>query len=235
MYVRWTLRLRRRGDAWPVGRTISWCLGILVLFWATNGGAAAYGHVLFSAHMVQHMVLAMVAPLFLVLAAPVTLLARAVPARKDDSRGPREWVLVRVHSAFGRFMANPVVAAVLFAGGMIVFYFTPLFELALTTYAGHLWMIAHFTLVGYLFANALVGVDPGRPAPGTPCGSCSCSPPWRSTRSSASRSPRAPRCSRPTGSGSIGRPWGPQRHRGPAEGRRRRLGYRRAADARCSR
>lgn len=168
VYVRWTLRLRRRGDAWPVGRTISWCVGILVLFWATNGGAAAYGHVLFSAHMVQHMVLAMVVPLFLVLAAPVTLLLRAVPARKDDSRGPREWVLVLVHSAFGRFMANPVVAAVLFAGGMIVFYFTPLFELALTTYAGHLWMVAHFTLVGYLFANALVGVDPGPARPGYP-------------------------------------------------------------------
>ena len=168
VYVRWTLRLRRRGDAWPVGRTISWCLGILVLFWATNGGAAAYGHVLFSAHMVQHMILAMVVPLFLVLAAPVTLLVRAVPARKDGSRGPREWVLVLVHSAFGRFMANPVVAAVLFAGGMIVFYFTPLFELALTTYAGHLWMVAHFTLVGYLFANALVGVDPGPSRPGYP-------------------------------------------------------------------
>lgn len=168
VYVRWTLRLRRRGDAWPVGRTISWCLGILVLFWATNGGAAAYGHVLFSAHMVQHMILAMVVPLFLVLAAPVTLLLRAVPARKDDSRGPREWVLTLVHSAFGRFMANPVVAAVLFAGGMVVFYFTPLFELALDTYAGHLWMVVHFTLVGYLFANALVGVDPGPTRPGYP-------------------------------------------------------------------
>ncbi|MFI9484774.1 cytochrome c oxidase assembly protein [Promicromonospora sp. NPDC052451] len=168
VYVRWTLRLRRRGDAWPVGRTISWCLGILVLFWATNGGAATYGHVLFSAHMVQHMILAMVVPLFLVLAAPVTLLVRAVPARKDDSWGPREWVLALVHSPWGRFMANPVVAAVLFAGGMIVFYFTPLFELALTTYAGHLWMVAHFTLVGYLFANALIGVDPGPSRPGYP-------------------------------------------------------------------
>ncbi|MFE7506197.1 cytochrome c oxidase assembly protein [Promicromonospora sp. NPDC057488] len=168
VYVRWALRLRARGDAWPVGRTVSWCLGIVVLFWATNGGAAVYGHVLFSAHMVQHMILAMVVPLFLVLAAPVTLLLRAVPARKDDSRGPREWVLLLVHSAFGRFLANPIVAAVLFAGGMIVFYFTPLFELALTTYAGHLWMILHFTLVGYLFANALIGVDPGPTRPGYP-------------------------------------------------------------------
>lgn len=168
VYVRWTLRLRQRGDAWPVGRTVSWCLGMVVLFWATNGGAAAYGHVLFSAHMVQHMVLAMVVPLFLVMAAPVTLLMRAVPARKDGSRGPREWILVLVHSAVGRFMAHPVVAAVLFAGGMIVFYFTPLFSFAMTTYVGHVWMVAHFTLVGYLFANALVGIDPGPSRPGYP-------------------------------------------------------------------
>ncbi|HEV6955056.1 MAG TPA: cytochrome c oxidase assembly protein [Promicromonospora sp.] len=168
VYVSWVLRLRARGDAWPVGRTVSWCLGVVVLFWATNGGAATYGHVLFSAHMVQHMVLAMVVPIFLVLAAPVTLLVRAVPGRKDGSWGPREWVLALVHSPWGRFMAHPVVAAVLFAGGMIVFYFTPLFELALTTYAGHVWMVLHFTLVGYLFANALVGVDPGPSRPGYP-------------------------------------------------------------------
>lgn len=168
VYVRWAVRLHRRGDVWPVRRTIAWCSGILVLFWATNGGAAAYGHVLFSAHMVQHMVLAMVVPLFLVLAAPVTLLARAVPARKDDSRGPREWVLVLVHSTWGRFLAHPVVAAALFAGGMIAFYFTPLFSFAMTTYAGHLWMIGHFTLVGYLFANALIGIDPGPSRPGYP-------------------------------------------------------------------
>ena len=47
------------------------------------------------------------------------------------------------------------------AGGMVVFYYSPLFEFALRNHAGHLWMIVHFTLAGYLFANALVGIDPG--------------------------------------------------------------------------
>jgi putative copper export protein len=79
VYLGWVRRLARRGDRWPVGRTVSWCVGIVVLFWVTSGGPAMYGHVLFSAHMVQHMVLAMVVPIFLVLAAPVTLLLRAVP------------------------------------------------------------------------------------------------------------------------------------------------------------
>ncbi|MFD6163655.1 cytochrome c oxidase assembly protein [Oerskovia sp. NPDC060287] len=168
VYLRWVRRLARRGDKWPVGRTISWCFGIVILFWVTNGGPAMYGHVLFSAHMVQHMVLAMVVPIFLVLAAPVTLLVRAVPVRKDGSRGPREWVLALVTSKWGQFFANPVVAAVNFAGSMIVFYYTPAFELALTTYVGHLAMLLHFTLAGYLFANALIGIDPGPHRPGWP-------------------------------------------------------------------
>ncbi|WP_454041915.1 cytochrome c oxidase assembly protein [Cellulosimicrobium sp. Marseille-Q8652] len=168
VYLGWVRRLARRGDRWSVGRTVSWCIGIVVLFWVTSGGPAMYGHVLFSAHMVQHMILAMVVPIFLVLAAPVTLLLRAVPARKDGSRGPREWVLAVVTSRVGQFFANPIVAAVNFAGSMIVFYYTPAFEYALTTYAGHLAMLLHFTLAGYLFANALVGVDPGPHRPPYP-------------------------------------------------------------------
>ncbi len=168
VYLRWAVRLARRGDRWPVGRTISWSAGMLLMFWVTSGGPAVYGQVLFSAHMLQHMIMAMLAPLFLVLAAPVTLLLRAVPARKDGSRGPRESVLAIVHSRWGQLLARPVVAAVLFAGGMIAFYYTPAFELALTNHAGHVWMVVHFTLVGYLFANALIGIDPGPTRPGYP-------------------------------------------------------------------
>ncbi|MGO1317911.1 MAG: cytochrome c oxidase assembly protein [Cellulomonadaceae bacterium] len=168
VYTRWFVRLRRRGDSWPLGRVVSWWAGMIVLAWVTSGGPAVYGHVLFSAHMVQHMVLAMVIPIFLVMAAPVTLALRALPARKDGSRGPREWLLTLVSSRWGTFFANPLVAAVNFAGSMIVFYYTPLFEWSLTTHVGHLAMIAHFSLAGYLFANALIGIDPGPRRPGYP-------------------------------------------------------------------
>ncbi|KGM14880.1 hypothetical protein N867_14480, partial [Actinotalea fermentans ATCC 43279 = JCM 9966 = DSM 3133] len=122
----------------------------------------------FSAHMVQHMLLVMVAPVFLALSAPITLAARALPARADGSRGPREWILGIVHSRVATFFANPVVACINFAGSMIVFYYTPLFPLALETYLGHLLMVVHFTLAGYLFANALVGIDPGPRRPAYP-------------------------------------------------------------------
>ncbi len=167
-YIAWVRRLARRGDRWPVGRTVAWCLGVVIIAWVTNGGPAVYGDVLFSGHMVAHMVLALLVPMLLVLAAPVTLLLRAVPRRTDGSRGPREWALAFVHSRWGRFVAHPVVSAGVFVAGMLVFYYTPLFEWSLRSHVGHLWMIVHFTLAGYLFANALIGIDPGPHRPAYP-------------------------------------------------------------------
>ncbi|KGM03729.1 cytochrome c oxidase assembly protein, partial [Cellulomonas cellasea] len=170
VYVRWVRRLHRRGDTWPWQRTALWISGMVVFFWTTSGGPAMYGHVLFSAHMVQHMVLAMVVPLLLTLAAPVTLALRAVPGRPttlrgDLSRGPREWLLTLVHSRFGTFLAHPLVAAVNFAGSMVLFYYSGIFEWALRNPVGHVAMVVHFSLAGYLFANALVGIDPGPSRP----------------------------------------------------------------------
>jgi len=167
-YVTWALRLRRRGDRWSPWRTTSWCLGLVLFAWVTSGGPAAYGHVLFSAHMLEHMLLTMVIPIFLACGAPVTLAVRALPVRKDGTRGPREWILTLVHSRWGQFFANPVVAAVNFAGSLIVFYYSPAFEYALTTTIGHVAMVVHFSLAGYLFVNALVGIDPGPTRPGYP-------------------------------------------------------------------
>ncbi|MGN8244262.1 cytochrome c oxidase assembly protein [Cellulomonas soli] len=166
VYVRWVRRLRRRGDTWPWLRTVSALTGLAIFFWTTSGGPSLYGHVLFSAHMVQHMVLAMVVPIFIALSAPVTLALRALPVRStrlrgDVSRGPREWILTVVHSHVGTFLAHPLVAAINFAGSMVLFYYTDFFEWSLRSPVGHLAMIVHFSAAGYLFANALVGIDPG--------------------------------------------------------------------------
>jgi len=163
LYLAWTVRLRRRGDHWPVGRSVAWVMGWAVFFWAASGAPGVLGRVSFSWHMVEHMVIAMGAPLFLVLAAPVTLAMRALPARKDGSLGPRELLLGLTHSRPMRVLGNPVVAAVLFFLSLAVFYYSPLFELALETHTGHVLMVTHFLVTGYLFAWALVGVDPGPP------------------------------------------------------------------------
>ncbi|MWD30578.1 copper resistance protein CopD, partial [Aquicoccus sp. SCR17] len=118
------------------------------------------GRVLFSAHMVGHMTLTMLSPVFLVLGAPITLALRALPSRTDGTRGPREWILWIVHSPWGRFITNPIVAGVNFAGSILVFYYTDFFRFSLETHVGHEFMNVHFLLTGFLFALVMIGSDP---------------------------------------------------------------------------
>ncbi len=163
LYVVGFVTLRRRGDDWPVTRLIAWVAGWFVFVYATCGAPGIWGRVLFSWHMVMHMAVAMIVPLFLVPGAPVTLLLRAIHPRPDKTWGPREFLLQVVHSRAMRFFANPVVAAVFFFVSLAAFYWSPLFEIALTTHTGHLLMMAHFLLTGYLFTWVLIGIDPGVP------------------------------------------------------------------------
>lgn len=157
----WAVRLHRRGDAWPVLRTISWVIGWLIFAYATSGAPGVYGRVLFSWHMVEHMAVAMIAPLFLVPGAPITLALRALPARTDKTMGPRELILKVVHSKYLGVFANPIVAAAMFFFSMAIFYYSPLFELALRTHTGHVLMMIHFLMSGYIFVWVLIGTDPG--------------------------------------------------------------------------
>lgn len=161
LYLAGVVRLHRRGDAWPALRTTAWLLGWLLFVWTTNGAPAVYGRLLFSAHMLMHMSLAMAVPVILCLAAPLTLAARALPARRDKTLGPREIMLATAHSRWMNFWANPIIASINFAGSLYVFYFTPLFELALRTHTGMILMVVHFMLAGYVFGWSLVGADPG--------------------------------------------------------------------------
>jgi putative copper resistance protein D len=159
-YLAAVWRLHRRGDKWPVYRTVFWILGVLVLFYVTNGGVNAYERYLFSAHMLAHMTLGMIVPVLLVPGGPVTLALRAIDKRQDGSRGPREWLMLLVHSRVFGVLANPLVAAGLFVGSLWVFYYTPVFSWATTNHIGHEWMIVHFLTVGYLFVSSLIGIDP---------------------------------------------------------------------------
>src|SRR5665647_1103299 len=161
LYLVGVRRMRARGDSWPVLRTIGWVLGWAIFVWATCGAPGVYGSVLFSVHMLMHMTVSMSAPILMVLAAPVTLALRTLPPRHDNTLGPRELLLGLVHSRYLAVIGNPIVAAAIFFGSLVIFYFSPLFELALRTHTGHVLMTAHFLLVGYLFVWVLVGIDPG--------------------------------------------------------------------------
>lgn len=165
-YVAGVVRLARRGDRWPVLRTVSWIAGLVLLAWVTSGGVNVYERYLFSAHMLAHMTLGMMVPVLLVPAAPVTLAMRAIHKRDDDSRGAREWIMLAVHSRYFAVLTNPLVAAAIFALSLWVFYYSPIFSWATTDHVGHEWMIVHFLLAGYLFVLTLIGIDPvpNRPA-----------------------------------------------------------------------
>ena len=167
-YVASTVRLRRRGDRWPVMRTLSWVAGCLVTIWTTSGAPTVYGRVLFSMHMFEHMTVGILVPILLVLGAPITLALRTTRPRDDGSRGPREWLLLLVHSRLFRFFAHPIVAPMLFFGSLIAFYYSPVFDLSLRTHSGHVLMTAHFIIVGYVFAWVICGPDPGPKRPPYP-------------------------------------------------------------------
>jgi cytochrome c oxidase assembly factor CtaG/putative copper export protein len=153
-------RVFRRGDKWQWFRSVNWVIGLLVLTYITSGPPSVYGRVLFSAHMVDHMALTMVAPIFLVLGAPVTLALRALPPRGDGTRGPREWLLVFVHSKFSQVVTHPLFAAANFAGSIILFYYSDAFGYAMREHVGHELMILHFLLTGYIFILSMIGTDP---------------------------------------------------------------------------
>jgi cytochrome c oxidase assembly factor CtaG len=160
-YLGGVRRLRSRGDAWPVGRTLAWLGGCAALLIGTSSGIGRYGPAMFSVHMAEHMILSMLVPILLVLGAPVTLALRALPAAgRARPPGPREWLLTGLHSPLARWLTNPLVTLPLFVGSYYVLYFSGLFAAALPVHAAHVFMNLHFLVTGFLFFWPLIGIDP---------------------------------------------------------------------------
>lgn len=161
VYLLGVRRLRQRGDAWPVGRTIAWVLGCAALLIATSSGLGRYSPAVFSVHMGAHMAMSMLAPVLLVLGGPMTLALRALsPAGPKGVPGPREWLLAALHSPVSRFLTHPLVASVLFVGGFYALYLGGIFGATLDSHGAHLLMNLHFILSGYLFYWIVIGIDP---------------------------------------------------------------------------
>ncbi|MGH3568644.1 MAG: cytochrome c oxidase assembly protein [Pseudonocardia sp.] len=160
-YLAGVWRLRRRGDAWPVGRTVAWLSGCAALLIATSSGIGRYGPAMFSVHMAEHMILSMLVPILFVLGAPVTLALRSLPpAGRGAPPGPREWLLAAVRSPPARWLTHPLVSLPLFVGSYYALYFSDLFAIALPEHGAHVLMNLHFLVTGALFFWPLVGIDP---------------------------------------------------------------------------
>ena len=111
--------------------------------------------------MIAHMVLGMIAPIGLVLGAPITLALRTLPQSRDGKeRGVRAFALTLLHSKYSVILTNPITALALFDGSLFVLYFTDLFGFLMQNHAGHILMNIHFILVGFLFFNVIIGIDP---------------------------------------------------------------------------
>ena len=161
LYIKGVVILTKRGDKWPVGRTIAFALGISAVDFATSGGLGLYSHFAFANHMMAHMVLGMIAPIGIVLGAPITLALRTLPlGRNQQESGIRGIFIELLHSKLSKFYTNPVVALAIFDGSLFALYFTPLFGNIMQGHSGHFFMSLHFLLAGFLFFQVLIGIDP---------------------------------------------------------------------------
>ncbi len=161
LYIRGVVALARRGDKWPVGRTISFAIGISLLDYATSGGIGLYSHFSFQYHMIAHMVLSMIAPIAIVLSAPIALALRTLPiGREKGERGIRGLLLTALQSKPTAIWTHPVVALAIFDGSLFALYFTPLFGELMSGHFGHMIMDFHFIAAGLLFFHVIVGIDP---------------------------------------------------------------------------
>jgi cytochrome c oxidase assembly factor CtaG len=155
VYLLGVRRLTARGDAWPLGRTLSFLvLGLGTVALATTSGIAAYDGTLFAPHMGQHMLLTMVAPVFLALGAPVTLALRTL------ARRPRRVLLTLLHARPVAWLTFPLIPWALFVASPFALYFTGWYDATLGNAVLHELLHVHFLLVGCVFFWPLLGVDP---------------------------------------------------------------------------
>jgi cytochrome c oxidase assembly factor CtaG len=166
-YVAGVIRLQRRGDHWPVGRTVAWVLGWTVIVLTTSSGLGRYSSVSFSLHMLLHMSLNMLGPLLLVLGGAITLALRATtPHRRSEPAGAHEWITALLNWRLTRSIYNPLHVFISFVGSYYVLYLTDIFGEALRYHWAHQVMNLEFVFIGYLFYGLVIGVDhPPRPLP----------------------------------------------------------------------
>ncbi|WP_393099774.1 cytochrome c oxidase assembly protein [Streptomyces sp. LN325] len=161
------VRLVRRGDKWSAGRTVSFVVGVLTVLLMMCTRLNDYGMVMFSVHMVQHMVISMLTPILILLGAPITLALRALPvAARRGTKGPRELLLMFLHSRYMRIITHPAFTIPLFIASLYALYFSPIFDFLMGSRTGHTLMMCHFLAVGLVFFWPIMGVDPGPHRPG---------------------------------------------------------------------
>lgn len=149
-------RLRQRGRKWLWPRTASYLFAEILIAASLLSGIDAFDGVNFSDHMAQDIGLALLAPLFLALSAPVTLLLQSSHPRV------RTAVLRAIHSPVGRILSNPLITWPLFGGSLFALYFSSLYVDTLTNSTLHGFVHLYLLIIGCLFYWPVVGPLPRR-------------------------------------------------------------------------
>jgi cytochrome c oxidase assembly factor CtaG len=158
LYLWGVRRVARQHPArpWPVWRTSMFMAGLLVVVLALQSGIGSYDDTLYWDHMVQHLMLIMVAPPLLIFGQPITLLLHA-------SRNPLHTLAKRaVRSPIASFLTWPVFGFAAYAAAIVVAHLTSLANLTARNQTAHVAEHALFIIVGYLFFLPIVGSEPIR-------------------------------------------------------------------------
>ncbi|WP_336205640.1 cytochrome c oxidase assembly protein [Nonomuraea sp. LPB2021202275-12-8] len=157
-YLVLALRERRGARGWGLGRIAAFLAGCALLVAALTGPVAALAATDFRGHMLQYLLIGMLAPLGLALGAPITLLLRTLP----PAHGRRITALLRLRVL--QVLSSPGMALVFTVGSLVLLYCTPLYGVL----AGNPLLHVHVLLAGYLFAYVIAGPDPAPHRPSVP-------------------------------------------------------------------
>lgn len=155
-YTAGVVRLRRRGESWPVRRSVAAGIALVTLVVATSGPLHTYDRFLVSANVGAHVLLGIVVPALLWAAAPVVLVRRAVHPRTDGSTGVREWTGILVDNATVRYLVQPFPAFVLLAGVWWALYGTQVLRWSVSDPSGRTLVDVALLLVGLLALPTLL-------------------------------------------------------------------------------
>ncbi|CAI6061183.1 cytochrome c oxidase assembly protein [Cohnella sp. JJ-181] len=156
MYIGAAIASNRRKHLrpWPLHRCVLWASGVLCAAAALTGPLADRAPSDFAAHMAGHLLLGMLAPLLLILAAPTTLALRILraPTARRLARALKSWPV--------RIPSHPIVASLLNIGGLWLLYTTDLYAAMQQNMFLHLLVHFHVLLSGYLFTLSMIYIDP---------------------------------------------------------------------------
>jgi len=154
-YVRGAQRLKGQ---WPVKNVAAFTGAILLFTYATSGGLGVYSHIIFSAHMIQHMMLALAIPILLVFARPLTM-ARQLQEANPELLGPIDWYVSAYQSRFWTFITRPLNLVAFSFISYVGIYFTPVFGWLMSGHWGHVAMQLYLFTYGYALMWRVIGID----------------------------------------------------------------------------